>query len=270
MNTTSNFFREILDYRELLWALTWRDIRVKYKQAVMGVLWVFFVPVMAIGAGVLVQAALAFLRGRQLTMEQAGSVMVRTVPWGLFAGVLGATANGLLGGMSLGAKIYFPRQIIPLSAMLGVLFDFAISAAFVALLLVVLPGSPLKYTGGLWLLGPLLGVLLMQSLGLGLLLGSANMFYRDVKYLVATMLQLGIYFSPVMLFMSDLPPALRRVVIWNPVAPVLEAMALVATRGTVDATLWGHLAYSAACAVLFMTAGVAVFRRTEPLFAEVV
>jgi lipopolysaccharide transport system permease protein len=270
MTSTSNMVREIIDSRELLWALTWRDIRVKYKQAVMGVLWVFFVPVVAIGAGILVQAALAYLRHGHLTIDKAGSVMVRTVPWSLFSGVLAATVNGLLGGMSLGAKIYFPRQIIPLSAMLGVLFDFAISTLFVALLLVFLPGSPLQCTWWLLLLAPLLAVLLLQSLGLGLLFGSANMFFRDVKYIVSTMLQFGIYFSPVMLFMDDLPPALQSIVIWNPVAPVLEAMAMVTTRGTVEAALWGHLAYSAACAVVFMALGVAVFRRTEPLFAEVV
>ena len=142
MASESNMIGETYAYRELLWALTWRDIRVKYKQAVMGVLWAFFMPTMAVAAGVIFQAALAYIRHDSLRFDAVGSVMVRTISWTLFTGVLSSTAFAILAGMPLASKVYFPRQIIPLSAMLGNLFDFAISSAVVLLLLLFWPHSP--------------------------------------------------------------------------------------------------------------------------------
>jgi ABC-type polysaccharide/polyol phosphate export permease len=281
MNGAANIIREVVAYHELLWALTWRDIRVKYKQAVMGVLWVFFMPTMAVAAGVIIQAAVAFLSHTPLTLTQMGSVMVRTIPWMLFSGVLSSTAFAILSGMPLAAKVYFPRQIIPLSAMLGTLFDLAISGSTVALLLLFAPHSPLVRSWWLLLIPPLLLILLMQALGLGLLFGSANMFFRDVKYILSTLIQFGYYFTPVGLFLGQLPTKLAAVEIWNPVAPVLEAIAAIAIHGritplvihqgtqVIELNLWFYLAYSAAVGVVLLGAGVGVFRRSEHLFTEV-
>jgi ABC-type polysaccharide/polyol phosphate export permease len=281
MNEAGNILREVVTYHELLWALTWRDIRVKYKQAVMGILWVFFMPTMAVAAGVIVQAAVAFLSHAPFTLGQVGSVLVRTIAWSLFTGVLSSTAFSILSGMPLAAKIYFPRQIIPLSAMLGTLFDLAISGVVVALLLLLTPGSPLVRSWWLLLIPPLLLVLLMQALGLGLLFGSANMFFRDVKYILSTLLQFGVYFTPVLLFLGQLPAKVAACEVWNPVAPVLEAIASIALKGrvlpvalhvgerTTYLNLWPLLGYSAAAGVLFLAAGVLVFRRSEHLFTEV-
>jgi ABC-type polysaccharide/polyol phosphate export permease len=247
----------------------------------MGVLWVFFMPTMAVASGVIFQAAVAFLSHAPFTLDKVGSVMVRAISWSLFTGVLSSTAFSILSGMPLAAKIYFPRQIIPLSAMLGTLFDLAISGAVVALLLLLAPGSPLVKSWSLLLIPPLLLVLLMQALGLGLLFGSANMFFRDVKYILNTLLQFGVFFTPVLLFLGQLPAKVAAVEVWNPVAPVLEAIAAIAMKGRIAPValhvgeratylnLWPYLGYSAAMGVVFLALGAVVFRRSEHLFTEV-
>ncbi|MEX0774459.1 MAG: ABC transporter permease [Phycisphaeraceae bacterium] len=268
MNGSSNIIREVYDYKELLWALTYRDIRVKYKQAVFGVLWAFFMPMMGILAGVVVQVGLAFMKGTSLQMENVVSVMVRMVPYSLFIGVLSSSASGILGGMGLASKIYFPRQLIPLSTTLSVLVDFAISLVVVVLLVAFLPGSPLVLSWWLLLVAPLLGLLLAMGLGLGLIFGSANLFLRDVKYIMAVLIQFGIFFTPVLYFVDQLGPS-GRIMLWNPVAPVLEAISDIVTRGEVRDLLWPYLGYSTLVAALLLVIGTLIFRKTEHLFAEV-
>lgn len=268
MAAPGNMITEVIASRELLFALAYRDIRVKYKQAVMGILWAFFLPVLGIAAGVMVQVGIAFVRGETLQMTNVVSVMVRTLPWMLFIQILGGTANGLLGGMGLASKIYFPRQIIPLSTVLSVLFDFAIMATVVVVLLTVLPNSPLILSWQLLLVPVFVLTLILMALGLGLIFGSANIFFRDVKYILQVLLQFGVFFTPVYLFVDQLGK-LGQIMLWNPVAPILEAIAQIALRGGVDVTLWPMVGYSFAFAFTALCLGSFVFRRSEHLFAEV-
>ncbi len=272
MLAPTQLVKEVYDYRELLVALTYRDIRVKYKQAVMGFLWAFCIPVLSIAAGVVVQAAMAFLQHRSLNMQQVGSVMVRSMPWSMFVGVLSGTANGILGGMGLASRIYFPRQVIPLASVLGTLFDLSISAVVVIVLLLAIPDSPLILSWNLLLVPVFLLLLLMMALGLGLIFGSANVFFRDVKYILNVILQFGIFFTPVYLFIDQLGK-LGRVVIWNPVAPLLEGIASVTVGRNgvagIESGMWPFILYSAAIAISVLYVGMATFRRTENLFAEV-
>ncbi len=260
--------KEVVDYKELLLALTYRDIRVKYKQAVMGMLWAFFLPVMGILAGVVVQVGLAFMKQEPLQLANVVSVMVRMAPYALFITILSQTANGLLAGMGLASKIYFPRQIIPLSSTLSAIFDFLISGSILALLLLLIPQSPLVWSWSLLLIPLLLVLLAAQGLGLGLIFGSANLFLRDVKYILGMLVQFGIFFTPVLLFVDQLGE-LGQWMLWNPLAPLLEAIAGIVIHGGVAPTMWPWLAYSAAVAVVLMAAGMIVFRKTEHLFAEV-
>ncbi len=260
--------KEVIDYKELLLALTYRDIRVKYKQAVMGMLWAFFLPVMGILAGVVVQVGLAYMKQEPLALANVVSVMVRMAPYALFITILSQTANGLLAGMGLASKIYFPRQIIPLSTTLSALFDFLISGCVLALLLIAIPQTPLVWSWNLLLIPVLLLLLATQGLGLGLLFGSANLFLRDMKYILAVLVQFGIFFTPVLLFVDQLGK-LGQVMLWNPLAPLLEAIASIVLQGQIAPALWPWLAYSTTVAILLMLTGLIVFRKTEHLFAEV-
>lgn len=278
-------FRELVEYRELLLALTVRDIRVKYKQAVMGILWVFFMPILAILAGIIIRFAMSYLQGSSLSWEAVTSVVARSQPWLIFAAILGATSQGLLSGMGLASKIYFPRQIIPLSATLGVLFDFTISlTAVVVMLAIISMFTPVgvMVTGWLLLLPLLLFLLVVMAVGLGLIFGTGNLFFRDVKYIVQVMLQFGIFFTPVYWFVHEMG-RFGQLAMLNPIAPLIEGISQcivghveVMEAGApavyvpgIDPGLWPFLIYSAVFAFGSLLAGLAIFRRSEPFFAEV-
>ncbi|MCC5829838.1 MAG: ABC transporter permease [Phycisphaeraceae bacterium] len=276
--------REVYEYRELLLALAWRDIRVKYKQAVMGVMWIFFMPILAILAGIIIRFAMAYLQGSGLSWEAVTSVIARSQPWLIFAAILGTTSQGLLSGMQLASKIYFPRQTIPLASTLGVLFDFVISITAVSLVLVLVSAfAPvgIMFTPWLLMVPVLLSLLVLMAVGLGLVFGTGNLFFRDVKYIVQVMLQFGIFFTPVYWFVHEMG-RFGQLMMLNPIAPLIEGISQCVVghvsegvgAGAVympgmDAAMWPFVIYSAVFAIGSLLAGMAIFRRSEPWFAEV-
>ena len=272
--------RDLYEYRELLLALTYRDIRVKYKQAVMGIAWVIFMPLLAICSGILFRAAMAFVGGGKLELSHVSGVMVKVIPWLMFAAIIGGASNSLIANMNLITKIYFPREIVPLAGVLSALFDFAISAAGLAMVLVVMAatGGPVVVSWSLLWLPVLVGVLVVMATGLGLILSAANLFFRDVKYIVQVVLQFGIFFSLVYFTYYELGRH-GWWLLFNPVAPVLEAIRNVIVGGSistyvngelVDRLVWPFLGYSVVVAGSLLVLGSVVFRRAEHLFAEYV
>ena len=276
--------RELYEYRELLFALTWRDIRVKYKQAVMGILWVFFMPMLAILAGIIIRFAMAYLQGGALEWEAVTSVIARSQPWLIFAAILGTTSQGLLSGMGLASKIYFPRHVIPLASTLGVLFDYAISITAVTVVLIIVSSFTnvgVMVTPWLLLVPVFLLLLITMAVGLGLIFGSGNLFFRDVKYIVQVLLQFGIFFTPVYWFVHEMG-RFGQLMMINPLAPLIEGISQCivghviegAGSGAVyspglDPAMWPFVAYATAFALGVLWLGLAVFRRSEPRFAEV-
>lgn len=266
-------FKAMYAHRELLFALTGRDIRVRYKQAVMGIAWAFFLPVLAIVSGVVIRIAMAQLRGGTLPpSSEVAEVMVRSVVWLLFAGAVGSCASSLIANIGLVTKIYFPREVLPLAALLGKLFDFSISVVGLVVALIVLSfaaeGQPAVLSLNLLLLAPLLLIVMGMIAGLGLVLSTANVFFRDVKYIVEVLLRFGIFFSGVIVFVSDLPGTFGKLLMLNPLVPLMEAMADIVVRGGISATLWPWLVYSLGFTVLTLVIGFASFQRGEHLFAE--
>ena len=140
MTAIGQMFREVYAFRELLVALTYRDIRVKYKQAVMGMLWAFFMPVLAILSGIIFRMAMAFFSGKPLIVSDITAVIAKRVPWLLFASIVGSSSTSLISNMALITKIYFPREVVPLSSLLSSLFDFsiAVTGLIVALVLITM------------------------------------------------------------------------------------------------------------------------------------
>ena len=276
---TLRMFQDVVAYRELVFALTCRDIRVKYKQAVMGVAWAFFLPLLAVLAGLVVRVAMAGLRGEleggaALNTTELGSVMVRSVAWVLFASVIGGASMSLIGNISLVTKIYFPRQVLPLATLLSSLFDFAISSVGVVLAAAALSlwtAKPVIVLSWNLLYVPLLIlILIVMTVGLGLFLAAANLFFRDVKYIVEVLLRFGIFFSGVFIFVSDLPGMMGKLMLLNPVTPLMEALGAAVTGGPIAAEQWTWVGYSAAFAVGVLIIACAVFDRAESLFAEYV
>lgn len=277
-------FREILHdlwhYRELLYQLTLRDVRIRYKQAIMGFGWAIFMPVLIVLSGVLIRLAVATVAGRPLEGLSIAGLVVKALPWSFFVGALGFAVASLTGNMTLVTKVYFPREVLPISAVLAQAFDTAIGAAALGIMLIVFK----VYPSFSWLWVPLLALLLLTfTAGTCLLLSCGNLFYRDVKYIVQVLLTFGIFFTPVLFEPGMIGPVASKIVMLNPIAPILEGARLSIvehhnllvpitqlSKAGAPFVTWHpwYLAYSAAWAIGGLVLSTLLFHRLEFVFAE--
>ncbi len=256
------YAKELYKYRQLLLVLAWKDIRVKYKQSVMGVLWAILMPLLVVAAGVMVRYAIAALSGRPLDFRQVATVSVKAVPWAFVVSSIKFATNSLITNANLVTKIYFPKEIFPFAAVLSQLFDFAIAAAVLMVLLGLAGVQPTVQ----WVWLPLiLAVLIVMVMGLGTLLSAAALFFRDVRYLVEVALTFAIFFTPVFYDVSMFP-GYEPYLLLNPVAPLFEGLNRVIIHQEVPSVRW--LLYSSAVALLLFVMGYVLFKKAEPLFAE--
>ena len=277
--TLTEIGRDLIDYRHLLRQLVIRDIRIRYKQAVMGFAWAVFLPILIVMSGIIVRFAMSYLSGDSLDAEIIAGLAVKSIPWAFFVGAIQFASGSLIGNMNLVTKIYFPREVLPISSVLAQGFDTAIGAAAVAL---VLPFLSVSYgPAALWAF-PLIVTLLLLTLGMALLLSSANLFFRDVKYIVRVLLTFGIFFTPVF-FEPQMFGALGgQLMMLNPLAPILEGLRLsiveghnllaplTVTSGDAPMVIWTpwYLVYVFTLAVGGTIAASLFFHRLEFLFAE--
>lgn len=252
----------VRQYKDILTMLTWRDIKVRYKQSIMGFAWAILMPILIIGSGLIVMVAFAAMSGKAISKLDVLSVAVKSVPWAFFVGSVRFATNSLIMNKELVSKIYFPREILPLASVLANLFDFAVAGAFLTLILAVLRVGISIYL--LWL--PLILILLLLfSAGLGIVLACANLFFRDVKYLVEVVLTYGIFFTPVFYSAGTLGKY-GKLLLLNPVGPLLESIRDVVILHRSPDLPW--LAYSAAWSVLGLLISWKLFQKAEPSFAE--
>jgi ABC-type polysaccharide/polyol phosphate export permease len=254
--------RSVIDYRDLLFMITWRDIRIKYKQSVMGVLWAIFMPMLIVAAGIVVKVAFSYVSGQKLDMAEIVTISIKALPWALFVSSLRFASNSLISNQNLVTKIYFPRIILPLAAVLSQLFDFAIATAVLVILLFF---SGIDASLNLLWVPVLLVILIPITTGLGILFAAANLFFRDVKYIVEVILTFAIFFTPVF-YEVDMFGKWRTLLLCNPIAPVLEGLRACVVLGQQPNLLW--TAYSATFALIIFPLSVSLFQRMEPLFAE--
>ena len=257
-----NWLREIARYRDLLFMLTWRDISIKYKQSVFGLLWAVLMPTVIVAAGIVVKLAFALVSDRPITSSDIIGVAVKAVPWAFFVAAIRFSTNCLIGNANLVTKIYFPKVILPFAAVLSQFFDFLI-ASCVLLILVLCMGVHLSLNM-LWV-SVLILLLLILASGLGILLSAASLFFRDVKYVVEIILMFAIFFTPVFYDVS-LFKEWGDILLLNPVAPILEGLRDVIVDGRSPHAGW--VAYSALVSLIVFAGAVAFFRKVEPAFAE--
>lgn len=273
--------RELIQYRELLWQMVLRDVRIRYKQAIMGFGWAVFMPLIIVGAGFLVKYAMARMSGTDLHAAAFSGMTVKALGWAFFVGAIGFSANSLTGNISLVTKIYFPREVFPLSAVLTQAVDSFIGSAFLAVFLLTVLGIGFS-AQQLWLI-PLLVAVLMLTTAAAFFLSCANVFFRDVKYLVQIIVSFGIFFTPVFYEPEFFGPQGCKLMMLNPLAPLLEGMRLAAVEhfNLLDTlivtaadgsrilawTPW-YLAYSAVWAVLGLLVSWRVFHKLEFVYAE--
>ena len=254
--------KELIDYRHLLFTLTWREIRVRYKETVMGFLWAIFLPMMVVAAGVLVRKAFSVIGGQPMEYKDVASVMVKSLPWAFFAGSIRVATSSLLANANLVTKIYLPREVFPFSAVLFHLFDFAV-ASCVLVVLLVLSGLPVGIE--IFWYPYLLLLLVLLTAGWGMLLSCGTMFFRDVRYIVEIVMSFGILFTPVF-YESRMFGDWGYVLLLNPVGSILEAMNDVVVFNRMPNRFW--LYYSTVWAIGSFVLGWLIFKQAESEFAE--
>lgn len=254
--------RQLYRSRELLYMLVWRDIRVRYKQSIMGFLWAILLPSIIVIAGVAVRFAMSSYSGQPVSLPEIGSVMVRSCPWAFVLSALKFSTNCLTANPSLVTKIAFPKEVFPIASTVTALFDMLI--AFVAVLaILIVAGLPLTF-GALWALPQVL-IAFALCLGLGFVLSAGNLFYRDVKYLVDAVLPFAIFFTPVLYTLAD-TGKWAKLIRLNPMSPLLEGIAGSIVSGAAPDPWW--TLYSLLWAAVLLLGGYALFKRLEDDFAE--
>jgi lipopolysaccharide transport system permease protein len=255
--------RELWEYRELLYFLVWRDVKVRYKQTVLGAVWAIIQPLMMM---VVFSLFFGYLAGVPSDgIPYPVFTFCALLPWQLFAHALTQSSNSLVANEHLITKVYFPRLVVPIAAVLGGMVDFAV--AFVILLLMMF------YFGIVptWAIITLPGFILlavMTALGVGLWLSALNVQYRDVRHTIGFLIQFWLFATPVVYSSSLIPERWRPLYGLNPMAGVVEGFrwALLG-KSELSVTL---LAVSAVVVILVVISGLYYFRRMEQEFADVV
>lgn len=255
-------FKEILKYRDLLWMLTLRDIRIRYKQAAMGFLWAIFMPLIAAFSGIMIRYALAAMTNTPFNKDDIALITVKVVPWTFFVSALKFAVQALVGNSALVTKIYFPRAVLPLSAILACFFDFSIAIGVLVILFGVFQiGINIHF---FWI--PLIILFLfLFTAGIGILLSAANLFFRDVKYIVEIILMFGIFFTPV-LYPASAFGKWQHLMLLNPMGSILESISQIVSFKMMPDLGW--LLYAGVASMVTFLIGLAVFHKNEPYFAE--
>jgi lipopolysaccharide transport system permease protein len=255
--------KELWQYRELLYFLAWRDIKVRYKQTALGIGWAIIQPFF-------IMLVFSIFFGHLAKVPSDGIpyplfVYCALVPWNLFAHSLTESSSSLVANERLITKIYFPRLIVPISAVLAGLVDFAISFIVLVAMMIYYGVAP-----GVTALSLPLFVLLavMTALGAGLWLSALNVRYRDVRYVLTFLTQLWLFATPVAYPSSLVPEPWRAVYGLNPMAGVVEGFrwALLGKAGRPGSLL----VVSILVAILMLVSGLFYFRRMEATFADVI
>ena len=259
--SAAHYWRDLWRYRELLAFLVWRDIAVRYKQTAIGVVWALIRPALTL----LVFVAFRRMAGlRQGGVADVVLVLAAVLPWQLFSSALADASTSLIGNTSLIAKVYFPRLIIPLSAVATALVDFAIT---VALLGVVMAWYGVMPDARALMLPVFVVQCAVLALSLGLLLAALTVKYRDFRYVVPFAIQLGLFVSPVAFETAQVPERWRALYALNPLAGIIDGFRWSLLGQSLEPRV---LVCSIALTVLSLVAGVWYFRRTERGFADAI
>ena len=254
--------RDFLQCTDLLMMLTWRDITIRYKQSIMGFLWAVLMPVLVVGSGLIVMVAFSVMSGKAINKSDVLAIAVKSVPWAFVVSAIRFATNSLTATKELVTNIYFPREILPIASVLASLFDFAIATGVLSIILCIARVGFSVYT--LWVPVLLLLIIVLVT-AFSLLLACANLFFRDVKYLVEVFLTYGIFMVPVFYSASRMGKY-GILLLLNPVGPLLESLSTTIVGHRAPSFPW--VAYSAAWAVGGLVISWLIFRKAERLFAE--
>ncbi|MCU0666049.1 MAG: ABC transporter permease [Candidatus Omnitrophica bacterium] len=260
-----NYWNDLWRYRELFIILAWRDVSVRYKQTIIGVLWAVLRPFLTMLVLVVIFGHLAKLPSDG-NAPYALLVFAAMLPWSLFSVSLSEASNSLIGNEKLISKVYFPRMIIPVSTVVATFIDFLIS--FIILLGMMayyrfLPGWNLA------LLPIFIILALFASLGPGLWITALNVKYRDFRYIIPFVVQFGLYISPVGFSSSIIPEKWRLLYSLNPMVGVIDGFRWSILGGK-SQIYWPGFVLSIGVIMFFLWLGIWSFRKMENSFADLI
>lgn len=261
-----HYWRDLWLYRELLFFLAWRDVKVRYKQAVLGAAWALIQPIVTMILFTFVFAKLAHMPSGSLPPQDYPLlVLAGLLPWQLFSAALSGASGSLVANSHLISKVYFPRLIVPIASLAVALVDFVIVLGLYAILATwfhVVPSWHLIF------LPVFIGAALLIALGAGLWLTALTVKYRDFRFIVPFLLQVGVFATPVG-YRADNLPNWRHVLALNPLTGVIDGFrwCLLTADFKLDPQTLG---VSAAAAAVLLGTGLWYFRSTERTFADVI
>ena len=257
------YFKDLLAYRELFLLLAWRDILVRYKQTIIGIAWSVLRPL-------LTMIVFTIVFGRLAKMPSDGApypilVFAALLPWQFFSNTVNEGGNSLISNASMISKVYFPRIIIPTTAMIVSLIDFLISILILSALMFCYQHVP---TWKVVFLPMFLGLAAIAALGITYLISALNVKYRDFRHVLPFIIQFGLYISPVGFSSSVVPDKWRLIYSLNPLVGVIDGFRWAIIGKT--PMYWPGFFLSVGLAVLLLAIGFGFFRRMEREFADVI
>jgi lipopolysaccharide transport system permease protein len=254
--------KDIWAYRELLFFLTWRDVKVRYKQTALGAAWAILQPLF-------MMIIFTIFFGRLAGVASAGIpyplfALAGLVPWTFFSNAITASGNSLVGSANLITKVYFPRLIVPAAAMLAGLVDFLLAFMMLVLLMIYYRVTP---TVQLLFLPVLILLTALFSLGVGTWMSALNVKYRDVRFALPFLIQLWLFVSSVILPSSSIPQKWRWLIMLNPMSGIIEGYRAALFGLPFD---WPALGIASALTIVVLLYAIYAFGRVERSFADII
>lgn len=262
--TEQQYWKDIWRYRELFYFLAWRDILVRYKQTAIGIAWALIRPFLTMVVFSIVFGNLAKLPSEGVPYPIL--VFAGMLPWQFFSTALSECSNSLISNANLISKVYFPRLIVPTSAVIVSFVDFMISGIILLGLMAWYNYVP---SWRILTLPLFIGIAFAASVGAGLWLAALNVEYRDFRYIVPFIVQFGLYISPVGFSSNVVPEKCRLLYSLNPMVGVIDGFRW-AILGGESKLYWSGFMLSVGLVVLLLLSGIWYFRKMERTFADVI
>jgi lipopolysaccharide transport system permease protein len=259
-----NYWKDLYRYRELFLFLSWRDVLVRYKQTVIGIIWAIIRPVLIMIVFTIIFGNIAKLPSNGIPYPIL--VYAAMLPWQFFSTSLTSGSMSLIGNAGMISKIYFPRLILPASAIIVNLFDFLIAFSILIVLMFYYQYFP---TLKIMVLPLFLLLAIIAALGASFWFAALNVKYRDIKYIVPFIVQLGLYISPVGFNSSVIPEKWRLLYSINPMVSVIDGFRWALLGKDFDLYLPGFILSALLVLIVFLS-GLWYFRKTERTFADVI
>lgn len=264
--TEKNYWADLYRYRELFYILSWRDLKVRYKQTVVGVLWAFLRPLLTMIVFTIVFGKLAKMQPDG-DVPYAIMVFAAMLPWQFFSNALTEASNSLIGNANLLSKVYFPRLIVPASSVITSFVDFLISFVLLIFLMMYYQYMP---SWRIVFLPIYIGLSFLTAFGLGLYLTALNVKYRDFRYIIPFIVQFGLYISPVGFSSSVIPEQWKTLYYLNPMVSIIDGFRWCIIKDSTTDPLSIYALFSVLMSIFILIIAIRQFRKMEKTFADLI